>query len=211
MANPTSVPDDLIVPGDLRLTGDITPVKSRSSILAEAELQAFVVPWTYWRVWDAMQTNLPASSATDDLSLVGGTWATASPSIQTKDMKALGVATSQYARAQIPLPWEYITGHSVELRFHAGMLTTISDGTATLDVVCYETDEETGISADICADAAQSINSLVFADIDFTITPTNLTAGDLLDVRIEIAVNDGATGTAVTGCVGAVQLLCDVR
>jgi len=192
------------------VAGSITPTLARSAILSQVELAQFTVPWTAWRVWDAMQTNLPGTPLTDDLGLVGGTWASASPSLRTEDLKAAG-ATASYARAQIPLPAEYETGQSVTLRFHAGMITTVSDTTATLDVVCYETDEESGISADICATAATTINSVVLADIDFTITPTALTAGDLLDVRIHTAINDGATATAVIGCIGAVKLLCDVR
>jgi hypothetical protein len=176
----------------------------------QSALQPFTIPWTAWRVWDAVQTNLPGTPATDDLGLIGGTFATAPPSIQTGDLKAAG-ATTRYARAQVELPWDYEAGQSVTLRFHAGMVTTISDGTATLDVEAYESDEEVGISADLCATAAQSINSLTFADIDFTITPTTLAAGDMLDVRIAIAINDTATGTAVIGCVGAAKLLCDVR
>lgn len=210
MANPTTLPGDLVIPGNLRVAGSISPALARTSILAQAELQAFTIPWTAWRVWDAMHTNLPGAGATDDLGLVDGTWATDSPSLQTEDLKAAG-ATANYARAQIPLPWEYETGQSVTLRLHAGMITTVADTTATLDVVCYETDEEAGIGADICATAATTINSLVFADIDFTITPTALAAGDLLDVRIHTAVNDGATATAVIGCIGSAKLLCDVR
>ena len=210
MANTVPFPGDVSVGGNLRVVGDIQPAKDKADILALAELQPFIIPWTAWRVWNALHTNLPGTPLTDDLGLVGGTFATASPSIQTEDLKAAG-ATTSYARACVPLPWDYAAGQTVTARFHAGMLTTISDGTATLDLQCYETDEEVGISADICATAAQSINSVTLADIDFTITPTALTAGDLLDMRIAIAINDAATGTAVIGCVGAAKLLCDVR
>ena len=210
MANPTNFPGDIEVAGDLRIGGSVTPALTRANILALAELQPFIIPWTDWRVWDAMQTNLPGTPLTDDLGLVGGTFATDPPSIQTEDLKAAG-ATTSYARTQIALPWHYEASQTVTLRFHAGMITTVSDGTATLDVQCYESDEEVGISADICATAARSINSLVFADMDFTITDAGLVAGDLLDVRIAIAINDGATGTAVIGCIGAAKLLCDVR
>jgi hypothetical protein len=153
---------------------------------------------------------LPDAGANDDLGLIGGTFASASPTLQTGDLKSAG-ATTRYARAQIRLPAEYQAGQTVVLRFHAGMLTTQSDGTATLDVQCYCSDEEAGISADLCATAAQSINSLTLADIDFSITPTSLTAGDLLDVRIAIAISDAAGATAVIGCIGAAKLLCDVR
>jgi len=209
MANPTTLPGDLIVPGNIRVNGSITPAIARASILAQAELQAFTVPWTLWRVHDALQTNLPGTAATDDLALIGGTFATASPTIQGVDFG--GGNTTAYARAQIPLPWEYEAGQSVTLRFHAGILTTEADASCTLDVECFETDEEAGISADLYAGTAQSIDSLVMADIDFTITPTALTAGDLLDVRIKVYGEDAGNLGVMIPCIGAVKLLCDVR
>jgi hypothetical protein len=80
-----------------------------------------------------------------------------------------------------------------------------------LDVMAYESDEELGLSADLCATAAQSMNSLTFADFDFVITPTGLVAGSLLDIRIEIATVDGATGTPVIPTIGAAKILYDAR
>lgn len=212
MATPTTVPGDLIVPGDLRLTGSISPLKARSSVLALSELEIFNIPWTAWRVWDALQTNLPGTAASDDLALVGGTFGTNSPSIQSRDLKSAGGAVAGYARCQIELPWEYDDGQTVQIMFHAGMLTTVADSDATLDIQCYETDEERGISADLASAAGvNNMNSLTLADITFTIDSTNLVAGDLLDLRVSISIEDAATGTAVIGCIGAAQLLCDVR
>jgi hypothetical protein len=209
MGSAVTLPGDLTVPGNLRVNGAIQPAKTRASLLALAELQPFTVDWTAWRVWDALGTNLPATPANDDLGLVGGTFASASPSIQTGDLKT--TTTTRYARAQIRLPAEYQAGETVTLRFHCGMLTTIASASATLDVQCYKSDEEAGISADLCTTDAKDINSVTLADQDFTITPTALSPGDLLDVRIAIVVTDAATGTAVIGIIGAVQLLCDVR
>jgi len=189
-------------------------VKSDAAIarakLAQDTLSRFPVKLTDLRVWDAFQTNLPGTSATDDLGLYGGTFGSASPQIKTYDLKAAGAQTL-YARVQIPLPAEYDAGETVTLRLHAGMETTVADTSATVDVEAYESDSEGGISADLCATAAQTINSLVKADKDFTITPTDLVAGDMLDVRITVAVNDAATGTAVIAAIGAIELLCDIR
>jgi len=204
-----SVTGDLVVSGDLRLAGNITPKKARADLLLQAATQPFHIPWTWWRVHDAVQTNLPGTAATDDLELTTGTLGTAPMTIQTGDLGAAG-ATTRYARAMIPLPWTYQSAQTVTLRFHAGMLTAISDGTATLDVEAYESDKDNTVSADLYAGAAKDINSMTFADIDFAITPTNLVAGDVLDVRIAIAVNDA--GTAVTnGCIGDARILCDCQ
>ena len=209
MADATQFPGDISVPGVIYARGGIQPPLARSTLLQES-LAVYKIPLTQFRVWDALQTNLPGTSATDDLGLIGGTFATASPSIQTSDLKTAG-ATTRYARIEIPLPVEYVAGETVVLRFHAGMITTVADTSATLDVQCYESDSEVGISADLCATAATTINSLVLADIDFTITATSLAPGDMLDVRIAVAVNDAGGGTAVIACIGAAALLADIK
>ena len=178
--------------------------------LAQDTNQPFSIPLGEWRVHDAITSFLPGTAASDDLGFDGGTFGSSSPHITAGDLKAAG-ATTRYARALVQLPVEYDDGQTVYIRCHAGMQTTVADTSCTLDVQCYKSDEETGIVSDICATAATSINSLTFADIDFTITPTGLVSGDTLDVRIAIACTDAATGTAVEPTIGATQLLCDVR
>ena len=370
MANPTTVPGDLIVPGSLRLTGALTPAKARSAILELAELQAFTVPMSAWRGYDDYSmllgaittpgngissgvgticghnvsnrgglikteifidvtgltsgvtigdiigkvtladchigritaavngtivygritcletpvggdpniifystateatgtqdvavtglTNEVAFTANGDwtgaiatpivltalpgvgymymvdgggtaviytagqflielwgtpanhLNSVGGTHGTNAPSLQTPDCGLNGAATSYYARGELQLPAEYVAGQSVEIRLHAGMLTTVADTTATLDVAAYKSDEDETSTGDLCATAATNMNSISFADIDFTITPATLSPGDLLDVLITVAVEDNSANI-VKACVGSVQLLCDVR
>lgn len=208
MANRVSFPGDVHIAENLTVSGTM-PTTARSGLIQDT-LQKYPIPWTFWRVWDAYHTNLPGTAATDDLALIGGTFATGSPSIQTEDLKAAG-ATNKYARAQIWLPPEYDNGQTMLLRFHAGMLTTVADTTATIDLECYKLDEEAGIGSDLCATAATTINSLTLADIDFTITPTGLVSGDMFDLRINLAINDAATGTAVQGILGAAHLLIDIK
>jgi len=180
--------------------------------LEQNNLESYTIPMTSWRVHDALHTLLPGTSATDDLGLIGGTFGSASPSIQTYDVKTVG-ATSLYARNadRFILPPEYVAGQTVVIRLHAGMLTTVADTTATADLEVYLSDEEAGAGADLCATAAQSINSLTLADKDFTITASGLSPGDVLDVRLALAINDAAGEVAVLGIVGAVKLLCDTR
>ena len=116
-------------------------------------------------------TNLPGTSAADDLGLIGGTFATASPCIETYDVKAAGAVTL-YARAAFQLRPEYDAGQTVLIRAHAGMVTTISDTTATLDFQAFESDNESGISADLVTTVATTINSVTLADIDYAVTAT---------------------------------------
>jgi len=212
MAYQTVLPGDLVVPGDIRVTGSITPGKARSAVLAEVALQAFPIPLTSFRVFDNMAALLPTAGLTDDLGLVEGVHGTATPSLQTEDLKAAG-ATNNSARVLVQLPWNYITGNNVTLRFKAGMITTVSDGTATLDCLVFKNqgDPDDAIGSDLYAGAAVTINSTTFADIDFAITAAALVPGDILDVKITTAINDGATATAVIGGITSAKLLCDVR
>jgi hypothetical protein len=212
MANPTTLPGDLIVPGNARITGTITPAKTRANILAEATLQAFPIPLTSFRRFDDMAQLLPSAGATDDLGIVEGTFGSATPTLRTEDLKTAG-ATNNRARVLVQLPWEYIAGNSVTMRFMAGMITAVADGTATLDceVFAQQDDPDDAIGSDLYAGAAVTINSLTFANIDFALTSTALSAGDILDMRITTAVNDGAGGSAVIAGISWAKLLCDVR
>lgn len=212
MANPVSLPGDLIVAGDIRLNGTLSPAVAKANILALAELQSFPVPLTDFRVWDALQTLLPGTPSADDLGLVGGTFGTATPSLRSEDLKAAG-ATDKRARVLIQLPWEYVAGQKIRLRCKAGMITTVADVSATLDVEAYklQSDPDDAIGSDLVSTTAATMNSTTFSDIDFVISPSGLSPGDILDVRITAAVNDGATGTAVIAGITSVKLLCDVR
>ncbi len=200
----------------LRVSGSITvgetgiSAQTRATILKQEANAVFPIRLTDLRVWDAYQTNLPGTAATDDLALSGGTFATSPPVISAGDLKAAG-ATTRYARFQMQLPECYDAGETVTLSLAAGMKTTVADTSCTVDVQCYRIDKISGIGSDLCTTAAAAMNSLVFADKDFTITPSGLVPGDVLDVRIAIACNDAATATAVTPTIAAIELVCDIK
>jgi hypothetical protein len=210
MAAPNIFPGDVTIYGNLQVNGNRYPTFNRSEFTQE-NLAVYPIPPVNWRTWDAMQTNLPGTGATDDLALISGTWATGVPSIQTGDLKNAG-ATTRYARVQVQLPPEYVAGETVTLRVYAGMVTTVASSSATIDFEVYKTDRGILVSgSDLCATAATTINSLTFGNKDFTITATSLSPGDILDIRMAIAVSDTATGTAVIGCAGAVEILADIK
>ena len=212
MATTLTVTGDAVISGGLRLGGAFSPAISRASILAIEELKTFAIPLTSFRVFDALQTNLPGTPLTDDLGLVGGSFGTATPSLRTEDLKAAG-ATNNRARVLVQLPWEYVAGQTVTLRFKAGMITTVSNTTATLDCEAYklQDDPDDAIGSDLVSTVATTINSLTFSNIDFVVTATALSAGDILDVRITTAINDGGTATPVIAGITSAKLLCDVR
>lgn len=202
--------EDIRVSGTINIKDTGVSAQTRSTILKQDAAVAFPVKLTDLRVWDAFQTNLPGTAATDDLALVGGTFGTAPPTVSAGDLKAAG-ATTRYARFQITLPECYDAGETITLALYAGMATTIADTACTIDVQCYKIDKAGSIGSDLCATAAMTMNSLVFAAKSFTITPSGLVAGDTFDIRIAIACTDAATATAVTPTIAAIDLLCDIK
>ena len=144
------------------------------------------------------------------LALIGTTFGSTAPRITAGDCKALG-ATTRYARFMVELPECYEAGETVTLSLSAGVVTTVASVSCTVDVECYKIDKIGGIGSDLCTTSATTINSLVFAAKSFTITSSGLVAGDVLDIRLTIAVNDAATATAVTPTIAAVDLLCDIK
>lgn len=206
----TSTVEDLRVSGSITVKEDGISVQTRASILKQDTLVAFPVLVTDLRVWDAFHTNLPGTAATDDLALIGGTFGTAPPTVSAGDLKAAGLTTRR-ARFQLQLPECYDPGETIVLSIYAGMVTTVADTSCTIDVEAYKLNKITGIGSDICATSATTMNSLVISAKQFTITPSGLLPGDLLDVRISIACTDAATGTAVTPTIAAIDLLCDIR
>jgi len=204
------ITDDLTITGSLIIKETGIPAQTRATILKQDANAIFPVSLASLRVWDAYHTNLPGTAGGDDLALVGGTFGTAPPTVSAGDLKAAG-ATTRYARFAVELPECYESGETVTLAFSAGMVTTIADVSCTLDVECYEIDKITGISADLITTAATTINSLTFTTKLFVVTPAALIAGDVLDVRIAVACNDAATGTAVTATIASIDLLADIK
>lgn len=181
---------------------------SRSKLTQE-DLIEYGVPLGYLKVWDDLSANLPGTAATDDLGIIEGTWGTDAPTIQTSDGKATTV--TQYARFQIPIGDSYVLGETIQVRIRGGMVTTISDTSATVDLEVYVNDGDGAVGSDLCTTAAQSINSLTKANKDFTINGASLQRGDVLDCRVAIAITDAATGTAVIGEISKISLLRDIK
>lgn len=175
------------------------------------ESKKFNQPLESLRIWDsASNAVLPNTAATDDLGLIVGTAGTAGHKIQTSDSKATSV--TQKAAFTFNLPAEYEAGGTITLVPHAGMMTTVSDTTATIDFSVYAKGESDGAhGSDLVTTAATTINSLTLAGISFTITPTGLVNGDELTAVMTVAITDGATGTAVIGLITKIHWLLQVR
>ena len=153
-----------------------------------------ISPWDL-RVHDSGAV-LPATAATDDLAVVLGTFGTNAPTVQGVDFG--GTNTTAYARLFYPLPANYVAGGAITVKAFAGMLTSLADNACTLDVEAYLMDTSDATEGDdLCATDAQSINSLTLAEKSFTITPTGLVAGDVLDIRLKVAGTDAGNAAAM--------------
>lgn len=210
MASPSTITNDTIFQGTVNFTGGVTTKWDRSQ-MAQDDLAVFPIPLTSLRVHDAYQTVLPGTAASDDLALLGTAFGTSAPTVVTSDLKA--TTGTQYARFEAMLPECYQAGQTVVLRAFAGMKTTQSDGTATIDFVAYKKTGDGGITGgDIVATAATSINdSTTNSARDFQVTASTLSPGDILDCRVAIAITDSATGTAVIGEIDYLALCCDIK
>lgn len=202
--------DTLTVSGSITVPDGGVSAQTRTSILRQDANKRFPINFGDLRVWDAFASNLPGTAASDDLAVVTGTWGTNPLLVQAGDLKAAG-ATSRYARFEVCLPECYDAAETVSLIVTAGMKTTVADTTCTIDFEVYKRDKISGIGSDLCATAAQTINSLTFAEKTFLITSSGLSAGDVLDVRVVIACNDAATGTAVIPTIAGLDFTCDIK
>lgn len=208
----TTYNDDVRFNGQATFAGNLSFGETAKDKLLEGcrrDNQPYNVILTDLRTWDAFATNLPGTAASDDLALIGGTFGSAAPKISAGDLKNAG-STSRKARFIVKIPPEYVAGETATLRFYAGMETTVASSAATLDVEAYRQNGEGVVSgSDLYTGAAQSINSLTFSNKDFSLTSTNLTPGEWIDVVITILVNDSATVTAVDAAIGVITFLCD--
>lgn len=208
MANVQRITGDVQITGSLTVTGEISG-QSRSGMSTDTD-QVYPLHIQGWRIWDAFQTVL-TTAGTDDLGVTTGTFGTGTPYLTAGDLKAAG-ATSRRARTLFQLPPEYVTGSGVTIRFAAGMITTVSDGTATVDVEAWKSDRDTTIGgSDLVSTAATTINSLTFGNKDFDLNSGSLAAGDWLDIRVTIAVSDAATATAVIGAIAHAEIIFDIK
>jgi hypothetical protein len=148
----------------------------------------------------------------DDLQYVSGTFGSSPPYVGTPDLKAAGAGT-RYARLLVRIPPDFEgNNQTLTLRLISGMKTTVADTLATIDVEAWRIDADgTYGAADVCTSAAATINSLTAASKDFNIDPSTLSPGDLLDVRVAVAVTDAASVTAVIGAIWQAEFQADLR
>lgn len=99
--------------------------------------------------------------------------------------------------AQFRLPAEYVAGGAITVRLRCTIVKTGSatDNGSTIDVEAYKSDGSGAVGSDICATAAATFAALdTWYNKDFTITPTGLVAGDILNFKITSSIIDSEAG-----------------
>lgn len=140
-----------------------------------------------------------------------GTHGTASPLVVGE--AASGNSKTDKARFQYPLPPEYVDGESVTVRVRCKEAVGAATVATSIDCECYENNKDgvpAGSPTDLCETAAQDVTTS-YANKDFTITPTGLVVGDMLDIELTGVTNDtGATvGTVLT--ISSIEVLLDIK
>lgn len=202
---------DLEITGALRVLGAITGSLSKSNIPV-VQNSIFELPFANLRVWDAFATLLPATPAADDLGLVNQVFGSGGPPyVSAGDVKAS--SSTRRARFTYHMPIEYVAGRDASIRLHAGMLTTVAGTSCVVDLEAFLIGIDTAYDGvDLITSAAQSINSLTFAPIDFVLdTGNGLAPGDFIDVRVSVTWVDAATVTAVIPAIAKSSLICTTR
>ena len=203
-----TIDEDVVMKKSLTLRGVINASLLRSNLIADLAQVYPLLPQNF-RVHDAFQTAL-GTAGTDDLGVAGGAFGTNCPYLTTSDLNAAGAVT-QYGRTLFQLPPEYTAQGNVKVNLAAGMLTSVAGTSATVDVEAYLVNRDTLISgSDLVTTAAQSCNSLTFADLPFTVTAAGLTPGAILDIRVAF-IGNSATATSHFGAIAAAEMLLDIK
>ncbi len=178
---------------------------------------------TYIAQQDDQPYNIPLSDmrVTGTLAVLGNSAGTPSGAFGitpgshgTNSPKLIGEAANANSKTNkcrffFGLPAEYVANQSVTVRVHARITGNVAVS-QTIDVTAYKSNGEAGVSADLCATAAQTLTSS-FADYDFVITSTGLAAGDMLDIELTgVADDTGGTANKLIE-IGSVEVLLDVK
>ena len=147
-----------------------------------------------------MHTNLPGTAAADDLALITGTFLTSAATIQTLDF--VNTTTTAYGRFQYPVPANYVAGQAITLTLNVSCAAGTPNLEGTVDAFVTRAASP---ATDICATAVQNYGSAA-ADYSFTITPTNVVAGELLDIRVKLTGGEDTAAGSWIAVINSITL-----
>jgi hypothetical protein len=195
------------IAGVLPLLGLFGGTLARTSIVQE-DAVPYPIPLEAWYLFDStIHAPLGATAlSADDMIYTYGAAGTAEPILKGTDPG--GTNATQYARTRVTVPAEYVAGQPVSLQIVGLTGTTVADGSSTVDFNVYRA---AGPTVDICATSAQSINSLTPVTKTFTLTPTNVVPGDVLDILMTYYGIDTANVGTMVPTVSSTVLLYSIK
>lgn len=117
------------------------------------------------------------------------------------------------AVTQFALPAEYVSGETITVRIKSQFINASGADSSRDSFTDLSVYKQAGgaIGSDICATAAQSPTADdTYETFDFTVTPTGLVAGDILNLLITLSCK-ADDGNPTQMQIGEVIVLCDVK
>jgi hypothetical protein len=147
-------------------------------------------------------TTLPNAGTSGILGVVENTYLTTEP--QVKSFNAMGATTSNGARFMFQVPSTYPAASPIAVAVTAGM-SVVASVTAKAQVDCVRYAAPTVNIGPGSGAGEQSINSTTLATKLFALTATNVVAGDILDVLVQLNIDDGGS-TPMNGLISAITM-----
>lgn len=171
--------------------------------LAEDALQAYGIPVN--QIMAADGAPLAVAETEGDFFLSLGT-----NTIQLRGEEAISETETSVGYILFVLPPEYVSAGDVNIRFRCQLYGAGTNNGSTLDVSAYE-QADGAVGADICAtDAVTFAAKATYYNKDFTITATDLIAGDILLIKITASVIESAA-SALAFYSDSPKLMIDIK
>lgn len=145
--------------------------------------------------------NINTGGAASGLSLLGEV---------SNGVAGADIETS-VCRSRFQVPMNYIAGQSFVVRLRSALTgagTVVA--TPTIDLTASILDQDGTLSADLCATAAQNLAAGAPTNKDFTITPTTITPGCIMEFVVTTVV-DNNNSTNVQSEVNNFEIRCTVN
>lgn len=181
---------------------------ARSGLVLETA-KPYTLNLDSWKVTGTgVDLGTSAGTPSGAFGLTVGTFGTNSPKIVGE--AASGNSKTNKMRRQFALPVEYKAGGNITVRVKCQETVAAAQVSTTVDMAVYKCDKAAGVGSDLCATNAQDVTTSA-ANADFSVTPTGLAVGDVLDIEVNVVTNDtgGSHGTIVN--IFDTEILLDVQ
>lgn len=199
---------NLEVNGNLKVTGTVTvpdAAIARTKLATETAVSYPIDLQTKMRNDDG--TVLTASASAGKFGITNGTHS--APALKLVTEAANNNTKTDYMCAVITVPPEYVAGSNLTVAVTVSRTGSGTPGTNTIDVEAYELGTDGAVGSDICATAAQNFAASATTR-NFTITGTNLVAGDKLLFYFTAVLQETAS-SALTGNILDISVKANIK